>query len=196
MLSQSDNWFSFHLLSEGDAGVLGKYNSHFSDDILAHLIGEPIPGNCFMWSAPKQPFVLPVRIRSFEELYAKNVQSDPDGAPVAAMLSTSVKQATEGAIDRLAAELTEKLRGANVKYVEIPSCMPGGQAGYGVKSGQLYYLIKEIKTPSDTTPENQLKMQLLEEILGAGAVQVMQHEGNEYYCATEHAWTAAEISVE
>jgi len=43
----------------------GKFNSHYSDDVLAHLIGEPIPGNCFMWSAPHQPFVLPVRIRSF-----------------------------------------------------------------------------------------------------------------------------------
>lgn len=195
LLSQSDNWFSFHLLSEGDAGVLGKYNSHFSDDILAHLIGEPIPGNCFMWSAPKQPFVLPVRIRSFEELYAKNVQTDPEGAPVAALLSASVKQATEGAIDRLAGELAKKLGGPNVKYYEITQCMPGGQTGYGIKSGQLYYLIKEVKTPADTTPENQLKMQLLEEILGAGVVQVVPYEGNEYYCATEQAWSAANITV-
>ena len=69
ILSQSDNWFSFHLLSEGDASTLGKYNSHYSHDVLAHLIGEPIPGNCYMWSAPKQPFILPVRIRDFEALY-------------------------------------------------------------------------------------------------------------------------------
>lgn len=48
LLSQSDNWFSFHLLSEGDARTLGKYNSHFSDDVLSHLVGEPISGNCFM----------------------------------------------------------------------------------------------------------------------------------------------------
>ncbi len=65
LLSQADNWFCFHLLSEGDAGTLGKYNSHYSHDILAHLIGEPIQGNCYMWSAPKQPFVFPVRIRRF-----------------------------------------------------------------------------------------------------------------------------------
>ena len=64
ILSQADNWFCFHLLSEGDAGTLGKYNAHFSDDVLAHLIAEPIPGNCFMWSAPHQPFVLPVRVRN------------------------------------------------------------------------------------------------------------------------------------
>jgi uncharacterized protein len=42
ILSQADNWFCFHLLSEGDAGTLGKYNAHFSDDVLAHLIAEPM----------------------------------------------------------------------------------------------------------------------------------------------------------
>ena len=26
---------------------------------------EPIPGNCYFWSAPDQPFVLPVRVREF-----------------------------------------------------------------------------------------------------------------------------------
>ena len=65
LLSQADNWFCFHLLSEGDASILGRYNSHYSSDILAHLIAEPIPGNCYMWSAPHQPFVLPVRLRDF-----------------------------------------------------------------------------------------------------------------------------------
>src|SRR5439155_23628400 len=76
ILSQADNWFCFHLLSEGDAGTLGKYNAHFSDDILAHLIAEPIPGNCFMWSAPYQPFVLPVRVRNFDAIYLKAVKYD------------------------------------------------------------------------------------------------------------------------
>jgi len=38
-----------------DASTLGKYNSHFSNDILAHFIAEPIPGNCFMWSACYAP---------------------------------------------------------------------------------------------------------------------------------------------
>ena len=65
LLSQTDNWFCFHLLSQGDAAILGKYNSHFSNDILAHMVAEPIIGNCYMWSAPHQPFVLPVRIREF-----------------------------------------------------------------------------------------------------------------------------------
>ena len=81
LLSQADNWFCFHLLSEGDASTLGKYNSHFSHDILAHLIAEPIRGNCYMWSATEQPFVLPVKIRSFEAIYGKNVKTD-ENTPV------------------------------------------------------------------------------------------------------------------
>jgi hypothetical protein len=80
LLSQSDNWFCFHLLSEVDAITLGRYNAHFSPDVLAHLIGEPIQGNCYMWSAPKQPFVLPVRIRDFESIYKKNVRTN-DSVP-------------------------------------------------------------------------------------------------------------------
>ena len=74
IMSQSDNWFTFHLLSEGDASTLGRYNSHYSHDILAHIIGEPIPGNCYMWSAPKQPFVLPVRVRNFEDIYGPTLR--------------------------------------------------------------------------------------------------------------------------
>ena len=69
LLSQVDNWFCFHVLSENDANILGKYNSHFSTDIRLHMIFEPIVGNCFMWSAPTQPFVLPVRVHEFK-MYA------------------------------------------------------------------------------------------------------------------------------
>src|SRR5690606_10419936 len=77
LLSQGDNWFAFHLLSEADARTLHYHNAHYSDDILAHLIGEPIQGNCYMWSAPNQPFVLPVRIANFEALYGSNIQTAP-----------------------------------------------------------------------------------------------------------------------
>jgi len=52
LLSQADNWFCFHLLSEGDAATLGRYNSHFSSDILAHLIGEPIRGELLYVERP------------------------------------------------------------------------------------------------------------------------------------------------
>lgn len=189
IMSQSDNWFCFHLLSEGDAGTLGKYNAHFSDDVLAHLIGEPIPGNCFMWSAPHQPFVLPVRVRSFEDLYKGNVRKD--GAPPESTISTTAAQvvtaALTGARDRLKEGLKQALRATNVKWVRIP-----GEAGsIGVYTGQLYYLIKAIKTAADTQSEEQLKGELLTEMLGEGVLTVSEHAGKEYYCAPQEAWEKA-----
>jgi hypothetical protein len=81
LLRQSDNWFCFHLLAEVDADTLGRYNAHYSQDILSHLIGEPIQGNCYMWCAPRQPFVLPVRIKDFESEYKKEVKENDDEPP-------------------------------------------------------------------------------------------------------------------
>jgi hypothetical protein len=182
LLSQADNWFAFHLLSEGDAGVLGKYNSHFSDDVLAHLIGEPIRGNCFVWSAPHQPFVLPARVKSFEQLYNQNVVSDPgaqrfDGATTA----VQVTQTTAGATQRLAQALLDLLKQGNTKYVRTP-------AGAGVYSGQLYHLIKGIVTAADTTPIDQLKAQLLDELFGAGVVHVERVAEKDYFSAPVAHW--------
>lgn len=71
LLSQGDNFFVFHLLSAYDLRVLQSHNAHFSDDILTHLLNEPIRGNMFFWSAPNQPFVLPARVLNFEKLYPK-----------------------------------------------------------------------------------------------------------------------------
>lgn len=70
LLSQADNFFVFHLLSAQDLFTLKNANAHFSDDILASLLNEPIPGNAYFWSAPYQPFVLPMRATNFET-YAK-----------------------------------------------------------------------------------------------------------------------------
>jgi hypothetical protein len=188
LLSQADNWFTFHLLSEGDAGVLGKYNAHFSDDVLAHLIGEPIPGNCFMWSAPKQPFVLPVRIRSFEDLYRGSVQTDKQAPIMAGTLANEITRMTAGAIERLANDLAPKLNEASTKFRAMDD-VPGGAALVGIKSGQLFYLIQSIKTAADTTPEDSLKIPLLEHLLGQGVVQrIKDQQGTEFFCASESAW--------
>src|SRR2546430_1642269 len=185
IMSQSDNWFCFHLLSEGDAGTLGKYNSHFSDDVLAHLIGEPIPGNCFMWSAPHQPFVLPVRVRNFEDLYSGNVVLDAGAKQVEGGLANQVLTALSGAGDRLKDALIARLGQPNVKWVRVPGALPGGAEGVGVYSGQLYYLIKETKTPADTQSEEQLKKELLTAILGEGLLQIKELRDKEYYCAAQ-----------
>src|SRR5262249_29116751 len=76
ILSQGDNWFVFHLLSAGDLQSLKKANAHFSDDILSALLNEPIEGNGIHWSsAGGRGYPIPVRILSFEKLYATR---DPD----------------------------------------------------------------------------------------------------------------------
>jgi hypothetical protein len=193
ILSQSDNWFSFHLLSEGDAGVLGKYNSHFSDDILAHLIGEPIPGNCFMWSAPKQPFVLPVRIRNFEGLYGRFVRKEPSESCIDCSLAKSIIQLTTKAIERLATALRDKINdpGSKVRFYSIP--VSSQEQSGGIKDGQLYHLIHDIKEPSDTTAENTLKPLLLNYLLGEGVLKTLKHDNNIYFCATEEQWSKAGI---
>jgi len=185
IMSQADNWFCFHLLSEGDAGTLGKYNSHYSQDILSHLIGEPIPGNCYMWSAPKQPFVLPVRVRSFEEAYSGHVNNDRAAPRLHGTTAQAIETALSGAIDRLARDLAKALGQGNIKWVRIP-----GATGdrVGVKTGQLYFVIKEIKTPSDTQPEEQLKEELLNRLLGEGAIEVRDFQGGKYHCAQLEDW--------
>ncbi|MBE0447584.1 MAG: ATP-binding protein [Actinobacteria bacterium] len=75
LLSQGDNFFAFHLLSANDLKALQVANAHFSNDILASVLNEPIKGNAYYWSAPGQPFVLSAKIESFEE-YAKEKKAD------------------------------------------------------------------------------------------------------------------------
>lgn len=189
ILSQSDNWFSFHLLSEGDASTLGKYNAHFSDDVLAHLIGEPIRGNCYMWSAPNQPFVLPVRVRSFEDIYRSNVNASPTADALANTRASEIVEAVGGIVERLAPALAELLRQPNVKYVRLAGALPDGSEAVGVNSAQLYHLIKEIKAPTDTKSEDELKLLLLEKLLGVGRVSLIEHpNGKTYFGAALSAW--------
>ncbi len=189
ILSQADNWFCFHLLSEGDAGTLGKYNAHFSDDVLAHLIAEPIPGNCFMWSAPHQPFVLPVRVRNFEAIYRKEVKRDAQEGHLSGLRAQRLSQDLAGALDRLVAELLAVLKtDSKIRFVRVPGALPGGKEGLGIYSGQLYFLIKSIKGESDTQPEDRLKKELLCRILGEAVIHETRHGGKEYFCAAPEEW--------
>lgn len=70
ILSQGDNWFVFHLLSDGDLRAVKKANAHFSDDVLSSLLNEPIPGHGVFWSSSgDQPYTIPIRALLFEEAY-------------------------------------------------------------------------------------------------------------------------------
>ena len=188
LLSQADNWFCFHLLSEGDAGVLGKYNSHFSSDVLAHLIAEPIPGNCYMWSAPHQPFVLPVRLQDFGEIYGNNIQKENDASRIENTGAQKVVKAQADAMSRIKDNFIEQLKDNGTKYCRIPSEISGDEEKLGIYDGQLYYLIKNSKTPEDRQTENALKRSLLTELLGEEALHIQKHNGKLYFCATSEDW--------
>ena len=122
LLSQGDNFFTFHLLSANDLKTLQQHNAHFSDDILASVLNEPIKGNCFFWSAPDQPFVLPARILNFDE-----VGTDfPDAQAVTATLDVRARE-FEGEARRAEEELAQAVRvtilssdGQGVEFYSLP----------------------------------------------------------------------------
>lgn len=192
LLSQADNWFCFHLLSEGDAGTLGKYNSHYSHDVLAHLIGEPIQGNCYMWSAPKQPFVLPVRIRDFESLYKDYIVNKKDEPEYPKSSARSIVEKYNERISKLAHSLKQKL----IEKKATLSLMKFKDDYLGIYDGQLYFLIKDIKDefPEEFRSENELKPILLKYIFEIEPViRKAKHPEKkkevDYFCAPTSNWS-------
>jgi hypothetical protein len=195
LLSQADNWFCFHLLSEGDAGTLGKYNSHFSHDILAHLIGEPIIGNCYMWTAPKQPFVLPVRIRSFEDIYSRNVNQDENASTFLDSPAIEIRRKGEERNTALAEALKDKIMESRVNSKK--SFRTFDNDIVGIYEGKLYMLLKEIKQMDafrdEYRDENELKLVVLSTLLESEiSIQKGEHEEKglvNYYCAPKEKWS-------
>lgn len=193
LLSQADNWFCFHLLSEGDAGTLGKYNSHYSHDILAHLIGEPIQGNCYMWSAPKQPFVLPVRIRSFEEFYIPEIKANEVEAAFANSPAIEIRNRANQIFETLATKLRIKLgeKKLNTLFFKENTLK-------GIYAGQLFKIIEEIlnELESETFYEaNQLKLILLSRMFGIAPdkIETHKHENKDYLCCEATLWTNLQL---
>lgn len=66
LVSQGDNFFVMHLLGEDDLRLLQRINAHYSDDVLEAIRGEPVKGNCYFWSAPDQPYVVPCRVANYD----------------------------------------------------------------------------------------------------------------------------------
>jgi hypothetical protein len=75
LLSQGDNFFVFHLLSQGDLVALKRANAHFSDDLLAALLNEPLVGHGIIWSSAPgtdqhaRPYPLSVRVLNFSKAH-------------------------------------------------------------------------------------------------------------------------------
>jgi hypothetical protein len=88
LLSQGDNFFVFHLLSAGDLFALKRANAHFSDDLLATLLNEPLVGHGVFWSSAPgtdrsaRPYPLPVRVLSFEAEHGERRDQSYTEAPV------------------------------------------------------------------------------------------------------------------
>ncbi len=102
IISQGDNFFVLHLLNENDLQTLKRHNAYFSDEILGFIRAEPIPGNCYFWSAPSQPFVVPVRVRNFESICQRVIPSPsvqttgkPDPKKLSSLTSRMVREALE-----------------------------------------------------------------------------------------------------
>lgn len=120
LLSQGDNWFSFHLLSAGDLYAIKKANAHFSDDILSSLLNEPIVGQGVFWSsAGGTPYPIPLRVLSFEKMFQTR---DPQyGAP-----------SVETFASRIKAEFAEALGGAGVATTTpAPDVVEEERGSYG-----------------------------------------------------------------
>lgn len=78
IISQSDNFFAFHLLSEGDLHTLRKANPHFGDDILSSLLNEPLVGSGYFFSlySDKQ-YPIPFRPFDFAQRYQDRLEAGP-----------------------------------------------------------------------------------------------------------------------
>jgi len=120
LLSQGDNWFSFHLLSAGDLYAIKKANAHFSDDILSSLLNEPIVGQGVFWSsAGGTPYPIPLRVLSFEKMFAtRDPQYSASGVETFASM--------------IRAEFAEALGGEGVATTTpAPEVVEEGRGSYG-----------------------------------------------------------------
>lgn len=130
ILSQGDNWFVFHLLSDKDLQDVRRANAHFSNDLLSSLLNEPIVGQGVFWSSVKteeggpKPYPIPLRVYSFEKLVTvvKN-----DGAP----------------IKTYASELKTRIGGSKISDPETLATFSG-----------------ELDLGADITPEEEVMYQL------------------------------------
>ena len=81
--SQADNMFVFHLLSNGDLKALQQANGHFSNDILASLLNEPIEGQGVFYTTanPKLTYPIPFRAFNFGSVHRRLRQDILGGNP-------------------------------------------------------------------------------------------------------------------
>ena len=176
LLSQTDNWFCFHLLSEADTFCLGKNNSHYSRDILAHIVAEPIEGNCYMWTS-KQPFVLPVRVRSFEDEYAKNIGNPKPPRAARSKAADNIKE--------MAKLLVPKLQAKGESGLDVT---PDGQHRKKIKSrGKFFWPVQAVALEvNEVRDPNNLKEPLFHALFPGAETKTI--DGETYFSAPKEEW--------
>ena len=108
LLSQGDNFFVFHLLSAGDLFALKRANAHFSDDLLATLLNEPLVGHGVFWSSAPgtdrhaRPYPLPVRVLSFEAEHRQLRDPGHQGAFLDGIYAARLRARFREALERAA----------------------------------------------------------------------------------------------
>lgn len=109
LVSQGDNFFVFHLLAESDLSSLKRANAHFSGDLLAALLNEPLVGHGVFWSsapgtdAHAKPYPLSVRVLDFNKAHPDLLDATYDGEPIdnyASQLRTRFTGAAAAAMHR------------------------------------------------------------------------------------------------
>jgi hypothetical protein len=135
LVSQADNFFVFHLLSDGDLKGLKAANAHFSDDLLSSLLNEPIPGNGVVWSsASGRPYPISTRILDFARTYpVKLPDHDADETPYAASLATRTFVSGQQAREALATDIDEAVLGFEAQ-LKTENGVPIGTLGASLKA--------------------------------------------------------------
>ena len=137
LVSQGDNFFVFHLLSADDLISLKRANAHFSDDVLAEILNEPIPGNAYLWSAPYQPFVIPLLVENFEEYAQTKIRSKTADPKMTAAEDFAERMPNlQSELDRTVRELLEE----DPKVAVYSSVVSGDQALGGKLAVKLWNL--------------------------------------------------------
>jgi DNA helicase HerA-like ATPase len=117
LVSQGDNFFVFHLLAEGDLHSLRRANAHFSGDLLAALLNEPLVGHCVFWSSAPgtdvhaRPYPLSVRALDFNQMYPHLL----DGAYIGGELDNYASQLRK----RLTAAVNEALHSTSGLHASL-----------------------------------------------------------------------------
>lgn len=143
IISQGDNFFVLHLLNEGDLQTLKRHNAYFSDDVLEFIRSEPIPGNCYFWSAPSQPYVLPARVYNFETVCQRS--ADPATAPPTA--HPDPKRLSD-----LAAKAVKEALAANPRVWLYPVSKFQGRAEAGLMAVSRDYLYHAVYSTITSDP--------------------------------------------